>query len=56
MSNHYRRQCLTMLLQLEPFIDLFRVISGIMANWYELINTFLIIIIHHGRKCLSFLK
>ena len=50
ISNSYGRKCLTILLQLDltillqlqPCSDLFKVISGIMKNWYELISTFLI--------------
>ena len=32
---------LLLLLREEQFNDMFKVISGIMANWYELITTFL---------------
>ena len=38
MSNHYGRKCFTIILQLEPCNDMFKVIYGIIANWYELIN------------------
>ena len=41
MSNHDGRKCLSILLQLEPCNDMLKLISDIMANWYELIKTFL---------------
>ena len=40
ISNHYGTKCLIILIELKPCNDIFKVISGIMANWYELINTF----------------
>ena len=44
ISNRYGRKCLSILIQLQPCIDIFKVISGKMVHWYELINTFLITI------------
>ena len=41
MSNHYGRKYICILIQLEPCNDQFKFISGIMANWHELIKTFL---------------
>ena len=35
ISNHYGRNCLSNLLQLEPCNDMLKVISDIMAHWYE---------------------
>ena len=37
ISNHYGRKCLINLLQLEPCNDIFKVISDIMAHWFEII-------------------
>ena len=37
VSNHYGRKCLINLLQLEPCNDIFKVISDIMAHWFEII-------------------
>ena len=42
ISNHYGRKCVSNLLQLEPWNDVFNVISDIMVHWYEMINTFVI--------------
>ena len=42
ISNHYERKCLSNLLQSEPCSDMFKVISDIMAHWYEIINTVII--------------
>ena len=38
ISNHNGRKCLSNLLQLEQWTDMFKVISDIMAHLYELIN------------------
>ena len=38
LSNHCGRKCASNLLQLEPSIDMFKVISDIMAHWYEMLN------------------
>ena len=37
-----KSKCFSNLLQLEPCIDLFNIISGTMAHWYETINTIII--------------
>ena len=39
--NHYGSQCLSILKQLEPCSDMYKVISDVMAHWYEMINTIL---------------
>ena len=44
ISNHYGTKYLSILIQLVQCSDMFKLIFGIMANWYELINTFLITI------------
>ena len=44
ISNRHGRKCLTISLQLEPFNDMFKVISDIMAQWYEMIISFIITI------------
>ena len=70
-SNHDGRKCLSNLLQLEPCNDMYKVISDIMVQWYEMINTFIFTINfcnamrmnalvfimgnHYGRKCLTIL-
>ena len=43
-SNHYGRRCHSILLQLVPCNDMFKVISDIMAEWNDIINTFFITI------------
>ena len=35
-------ECLSNVLQLEPCHDMFKVISVIMAHWYDMLNKFLI--------------
>ena len=40
-SNHYGRKWLSNLLLVEPNNDMFKVISDIMAHWYEMWNTFM---------------
>ena len=44
LSNHYAIKCLSNLLQLEPCNVMLKVISDIMAHWYDLWNTFVIVI------------
>ena len=44
ISNHYGRKCLNILLQLEPCNDMCKVISDVMAHWYEVTNTIIIAI------------
>ena len=44
ICNHYGRKYLSNLLQLEPRIDMFKVISDILAHWYEMISIFIITI------------
>ena len=44
ISNHYGRKCISMLLQLEPCNDIFKVILDIMAHWYVMIITIIITI------------
>ena len=44
IGNHYGRKCITILLLSEPCNDMFKVISDVMAQWYEMINTFIITI------------
>ena len=44
ISNLYGIKCLTNLLQLEPCKVMFKVISDIMAHWYDLWNTIVIAI------------
>ena len=39
MSNHYGRKCVNNLLQLEPWNDMFIVISDMMAHCYDMWNT-----------------
>ena len=39
ISNYYGRKCLSDLLQLQPFNDLFKVISDLLANCYDVWNT-----------------
>ena len=36
LSNRYGIKCLSNVLQLETFIVIFKVISDIMAHWYDL--------------------
>ena len=43
ISNHYGRKCFSILLQLEPCSDKSKVISDVMAHWYEMINTTLLL-------------
>ena len=38
ISNHYRIKCLSNLLQIEPCNVMFKVISDIMAHWYDTLN------------------
>ena len=42
ISNHYGRKCLSILLLLKECNDVFKVISDIMAQWYEMINRIII--------------
>ena len=35
-GNHYGIKCLSILLQLVPCINMFKVISDIMARWYDM--------------------
>ena len=39
LSNHYGRKYLSNLLQFVPCRYMSKVISDIMAHWYEMINT-----------------
>ena len=39
ISNHYGRKCLCIIIQLEPYNDIFMVNSNIMAICYELTMT-----------------
>ena len=39
ISNHYGIKCLSNLLQLEPCNVMFKVISDIMAHWYDMWNS-----------------
>ena len=41
---HELSKCVSNLLQLEPCNDIFKVISDIMAQWYDMLNTFFITI------------
>ena len=43
-KQHYGIKCLSNLLQLEPCDGMFKVISDIMAHWYEMWNTIVIAI------------
>ena len=49
-SNHYRIKYLSNVLQLEPCSDMFKVISDIMATWYEMMITIIMIIAGMQRK------
>ena len=42
LSNHYEIKCLSNPLQLEPRIVMFKVISDIMAHWYDMWNSIVI--------------
>ena len=44
ISNHYGIKCLSNLLQLEPCNVMFKVISDIMAHWYDMWNSIVIAI------------
>ena len=44
ISNHYEIKCLRNLLRLEPCNIMLKVISDIMAYWYDMWNTFVIAI------------
>ena len=44
INNHYGTKCLSNLLQLEQCNVIFKVISDIMAHWYEMWNTIVIAI------------
>ena len=44
ISNHYGISCLCNLLQLEPCNVMFKVISDIMAHWYDMWNSIVIAI------------
>ena len=41
ISNHYGIECHSILLQLVTCNDIFQVIFDIMAEWYNIMNTFL---------------
>ena len=41
---HYGRKCLSNLLQLEAWNDMFKVISGMLAHRYDMSNTLMIAI------------
>ena len=53
ISNHYGIKCLSNLLQLEPCNVMFKVISDIMAQWYDKWNTIVIAMFmisnHYGK-------
>ena len=42
ISNHYGIKCLSNLLQLEPCNVMFKMISDIMAHWYNMWNAIVI--------------
>ena len=42
LSNRCGTKCYCILLQLEQCSDLFKVISDILAYWYDMINTIII--------------
>ena len=44
ISNHCGLKCLSNLLQLEPCNVMFKVISDIIAHWYDIWNTIVIAI------------
>ena len=44
MTNHYGIKCLSNLLQLEPCNVMFKVISDIMAHWYDMWKSIVIAI------------
>ena len=44
ISNHYGIKCLRKILQLEQCNIMFKMISDIMAHWYEMGNTIVIAI------------
>ena len=44
ISNHYGKICLCYLLQLEPCNVMFKMISDIIAHWYDMRNTIVIAI------------
>ena len=44
ISNHYGKNCHTILLHLEPSSDMLKVISDQMTHWYEMIITIIITI------------
>ena len=42
--HHYWRNYRSTLLRLKPYNDMFKVISDIMEQWYDMINSFIITI------------
>ena len=43
MGNHYGRKCLSVLIEFEPFDEMFKVISGVVVQFYHMINTSIIV-------------
>ena len=43
-ENHYGRKCVSILLQSEPCNDMIKIISDTLAQWYEMMNSFIITI------------
>ena len=51
ISYHYGKKCLRNVLQIEPCNVMFKAMSDIMAHWYDLWNTIVIVIYFcNGKK------
>ena len=53
ISNHYGIKCLSNPLQLDPCIVMFKVISDLMAHWYDMWNSLVIAINYSNAKCIN---